>query len=173
MKQKRKKTDWSKVPWTPFRECVLPDDPINAMDPPAAILKNSRYQVTVYLRGRHPVFGDIAHLSFKTLDKQPHHDWRDMQRIKNEICGPECDAIELYPAESKLVDTANQYHLFVFRSFKFDIGFQERLVGDGDWGNSVQRPWPEGERPADCLDAAQFDALVVAMQKKHKESDHA
>ena len=41
------------------------------------------------------------------------HDWRDLQRIKNEIAGPEREACELYPAESRLVDEANQFHLWV------------------------------------------------------------
>jgi hypothetical protein len=36
------------------------------------------------------------------------HDWRDLQRIKNQLVGPECEAVELYPAESRKVDTANQ-----------------------------------------------------------------
>lgn len=38
-------------------------------------------------------------------------DWRHFQRIKNEILGPECEAVELYPAESRLVDTSNKYVL--------------------------------------------------------------
>lgn len=160
MKRKKKRTDWSKVPWTPFKPVPIPTDPVNMLDPPVAILVNSRYQVTVYVRGEVEPFGDVAHLSFKTHDKQAHHDWRDMQRIKNEICGHECDAIEIYPAESKLVDTANQYHLFVFRTFKLPFGFQERLVGDGNWGKSVQRPFPPGERPEDCLSGDQYDQKV-------------
>lgn len=160
MSKKHKQTDWSQVPWTPFRQCERPTDEINSLDPSHVILRNSRYQVTVYLRDDHPVFGAVAHLSFKTHDRQAHHDWRDIQRIKNEICGPECDAVEIYPAESKLVDTSNQYHLFVFRDFKLDIGFQERLIGDGSWQKSVQRPFPPGERPSDCLNSEQYQAML-------------
>ena len=37
-----------------------------------------------------------------------------MQKIKNAICGKEWEGIEIYPAESRLVDTANQYHMFCF-----------------------------------------------------------
>jgi hypothetical protein len=166
MKQRKKQIDWSKVPWTEFKPCEIPTDGLNAYDKPDAILRNSRYQVAVYVREprdeQQSVFGVIAHLSFKVHDKQPHHDWRDMQRIKNEICGPEFDAVEIFPAESKLVDSANQYHLFVFRDLKLPFGFQTRLVGDGNWQNSVQRPFPPGERPADCLGPEQYQAAVDA-----------
>ncbi len=159
---KRKKTDWSKVPWTEWQKCELPTDQLNRMDPPQAIFRNSRYQVVCYLRDSGEPFGTIAHLSFKVHDKQPHHDWRDMQRIKNEICGPECDAVEIFPAESKMVDAANQYHLFVFQKYRLPFGFQTRLVADGTWGKSIQRPFERGERPADCLDAVQYSALINA-----------
>ena len=111
----------------------------------------------------------MAHLSFKVHDKQAHHDWRDIQRLKNEICGAECDAVEIYPAESKLVDSANQYHLFVFKDYKLPFGFQERLVGDGAWGNSVQRPFPPDARPADCLTPEQYQAAVDAAVARKKQ----
>ena len=171
MAKKKKKIDWSKVPWTDFEPCALPTDDINQLDAPYAIVRNSRYQVTIYLREADETspFGRMAHLSFKVHDKQAHHDWRDMQRIKNEICGPEHDAVEIYPAESKLVDSANQYHLFVFQTYKLPFGFQTRLVGDGNWCNSVQRPFPSGERPADCLDPDQFQTLLTAMVEKKKQ----
>jgi len=54
----------------------------------------------------------VIHLSIKAHDKRCVHDWRDMQRIKNEIVGVESEAMELYPAESRLMDEANQFHLF-------------------------------------------------------------
>jgi hypothetical protein len=106
-----------------------------------------------------------VHLSIKVHDKQAWHDWRDLQRIKNEICGDETEAIELYPAESRLVDTANQYHLFVFRDWKVPVGFEERLVGDGNWRNSEQRPFEEGRRPPDCLSPEQFEERVQKVVK--------
>jgi len=141
---KRKKTKWERIPWTPFKSAALPADAMNAVDPPSAVFLNSRYQVVIYYRRESEPFGLTAHLSIKTHDRQPHHDWRDLQRIKNELCGVEYDAVEIYPAESKLVDTANQYHLFVFRNYKLPFGFQTRLVGDGDWMNSKQRPGRPG-----------------------------
>jgi hypothetical protein len=57
-------------------------------------------------------------------------DWRHFQRIKNEVVGPECEAVELYPAESRLVDESNKYHLFCIPdpSYRFPFGFESRSV---------------------------------------------
>ena len=61
-------------------------------------------------------------------------DWRDFQQIKNEIAGEEREAVELYPAESRKVDTTNKWHLWVLpEGVAFDVGFPERDVRyDGD-----------------------------------------
>lgn len=161
---KRKKTNWDKVAWSPFVQVPLPRDyaPL-PIDAPAAVVVNSRYQVTIWYRDGGATFGPIVHLSIKTHDRQARHDWRDFQRIKNEIVGPEFDAVEIYPAESKLVDSANQYHVFVFREFRLPFGFSERLVGDGNWQDSKQRPFAPGERPADCLSPADYQARIDAL----------
>jgi hypothetical protein len=84
---------------------------------------------------RDPIF---KHLSIKRLDQRIVHDWRDLQRIKNEIVGPEYEAVELFPAESRKVDTANQYHLWVInqKGMRFPFGFQEPMVVD-DYGVST------------------------------------
>jgi hypothetical protein len=150
---KRKKKNWDQVPWTPFQEAALRTD-VPEKARPHHIFVNSVYQVSVWYE-HSDVFGDVAHLSIKTHDKQARHDWRDMQRIKNELCGEEAEAVELYPAESRVVDTANQYHLFVFRQYKIPLGFTERLVGDGPTNNvphtGRQRPWRSEFRPTDAL----------------------
>ena len=71
--------------------------------------------------------GEVVWLSIKRLDKEPIHDWRDLQQIKNEVVGEEAEAIEIYPAESRKMDVANQYHLFAFTT-KIPIGFVGRAV---------------------------------------------
>lgn len=83
--------------------------------------------------------GPMWHVSIKRRDKAPIHDWRDLQEIKNELVGKECEGMELYPAESRLVDTANQYHLFVFHrnSVRFPLGFQERMVTGPDVAEAI------------------------------------
>jgi hypothetical protein len=85
---------------------------------------NDTYQVVAQDKGDH------WHLSIKRNDKECIHDWRDLQEIKNMICGPECEGLELYPAESRRVDSANQYHLWVLKRGQIPFGFQERLVLD-------------------------------------------
>lgn len=91
--------------------------------------------------------GEWIHLSIKRIDKEPIHDWRDLQEIKNMMVGKENEAIELYPAESRRVDSANQYHLYVLKdkNAKIPIGFTERLVMDAkdfvDNTGGKQRPF--------------------------------
>lgn len=105
-----------------------------------AIFKNNLFQVAIKTRVFEP-FGPVIHLSIKRLDKAPVRDWRHLQRIKNELCGDESEAVELYPAESRLADVANQYHLWVLpNQARFPFGFSTRLVGDESSGGAVQRP---------------------------------
>lgn len=90
------------------------------------IWKNDTYQVMLY------DLGNMIWLSIKRIDKEPIHDWRELQAIKNELVGHENEGFELYPAESRCVDSANQYHLWVFKDVKMKIpvGFKERFVTD-------------------------------------------
>jgi hypothetical protein len=77
---------------------------------------NDEYQVNIDKNPTHGFGPHITlwHVSIKRRDKDVIHDWRDLQAIKNMLCGEDIEAIELYPAESRLVDTANQFHLWAF-----------------------------------------------------------
>ncbi len=90
-----------------------------------------------------PVILRLTHLSIKRHDRQPMHDWRDLQMIKTVLCGPESEAMEVYPAESRLVDTANQYHLWVLpKGLHLPFGFTDgRLVVEKGAGKAEQRPF--------------------------------
>jgi hypothetical protein len=111
------------------------------------IFQNDTYQVSA---GRaDPSQHPMVHLSVKRLDKEPidENHWRILQEIKNIIVGPDHEAVELYPAESRLMDTANQYHLWVLaqpaedRCFPFGY-FTQRAVfnrEDTSYG-AKQRP---------------------------------
>ncbi len=99
-----------------------------------AVYMNERYQVSV-----EPIpapfgldTGDVFWLSIKRRDRAAIHDWRELQTIKNSIVGDEHEAFEVYPAESRLVDSANQYHLWVFADPKvrLPVGFRTRDVMD-------------------------------------------
>ncbi len=47
--------------------------------------------------------------------KRIRHHWSELQRIKNELVGPEHQGVEIYPPESLLQDGENSYHLWVFK----------------------------------------------------------
>lgn len=92
-----------------------------------AVYANNLYQVNVEF-----IPGGRAHLIIRRLDKQAVHSWQHFQQIKNEILGPECEAVELYPKESNLIDEKHHYHLWGLRSpeASFGIGFKTgRQVG--------------------------------------------
>lgn len=94
--------------------------------------RNDLYQVEVremrVMVGDH--VQDWVHLNIRRTDGYPGRDWRHFQQIKNELVGPECEAVELYPAESRLVDTSSKYHLWACKqpSFRFPLGFDKRDV---------------------------------------------
>lgn len=107
------------------------------------MFQNNRYTVMVRMPDNDPTFGRIIHLSIRRNDRGHARDWRDFQRIKNEIVGRDVEAVELYPAESRLVDAANQYHLWCFPDYKFRFGFGSRDVRgpDGSMFGATQRPF--------------------------------
>jgi hypothetical protein len=70
-----------------------------------------------YIVAKHvdPIEPPFAYrISVRRADGAPIRCWRVLQDVKNEIAGPERTAIELYPAESKVTDVANIYHLWIF-----------------------------------------------------------
>lgn len=96
---------------------------------------NSRYQVQLRLIPNQ----QAAHLNIRSRDgKVIMRDWRHFQWIKNQLVGPECEAVELYPAESRCVDANNKYHLWcsLDPSFRFPFGMVERDVNYTDEGNT-------------------------------------
>jgi hypothetical protein len=92
--------------------------------------------------------GGAHHLSIRRVDRRPCRDWRDFQAIKNQLCGPEREGLELYPAESRVIDTANQFHLWVMpEGKKLEIGWNcgRQVKGpDNTVPGAVQRELEEG-----------------------------
>ncbi len=91
----------------------------------------------------------MIHLSIKRRDKKPVRDWRTLQQIKNAIVGPECEGVELFPAESRLVDTANQFHIWCLKdpNARFPFGYVKRAVSGAEAARAMgakQRELPEG-----------------------------
>lgn len=112
------------------------------------IYMNDRYQVKVDIV-RAPFgeeLGDVFWLSIKRRDRAQVRDWRVLQQIKNMIVGDEHEGFEIYPAESRLVDTANQYHLWVLAdpAVRLPVGYRRREVLDSDEASASgarQRPF--------------------------------
>jgi hypothetical protein len=109
--------------------------------------QNSRYTVLVEREAQvGPGWPPMIWLSVRRNDRQrpgPER-WRDFQRIKSELVGPENEGCELYPAESRVADTADQFHIFVFRdpSQRFPFGFRDGLrVGPMAGGAAAQTPF--------------------------------
>lgn len=119
--------------------------------PDGTVWANNRYVVVVRHCGENPATGPLVWLSIKSVENDARHDWRDFQRIKNELVGEEAEAVELYPAEGRLVDTSNQFHLWCFPEFRFPFGFSARLVAENIAG-TVQRPFAPGSVPPDLTD---------------------
>jgi len=91
------------------------------------------------------LYSGEMHLSIRRDDRKPCRDWRHFQQIKNQLAGPEREAVEIYPAESRVVDAANQFHLFVLpEGDRVPMGFTEGGRRDDiDVGFGEQRPFDE------------------------------
>ena len=118
------------------------------------VFVNSRYQVAIFEVQESPIDCRCVHVSIKRIDGAACRDWRDFQRIKNELIGPEAEAVELYPAESRCVDGANQYHLHAIIGKQWPIGFRERLVSEDQSAGVTQRPFADDQKPTDLEDVS-------------------
>lgn len=107
--------------------------------------------------------GPMVHLSIKRLDRSPIHDWRELQDVKTTLLGPDVEGVELYPAEDRVVDTANQYHLWCAPpGERFPFGFHEgRHVTEASVAGSVQRPFAQPAGPAGTAGAAPCYPVTV------------
>lgn len=118
-------------------------DPSDHPDDPDEQWNNDVYMVNLRRRPDR-VFNtreDMIQLGISALDGTARHDWRDFQAIKNQLAGPECEAFELYPAESRLLDPSNYYTLWCFPGIKrIKVGSdEERRVWDADEAMAPQR----------------------------------
>jgi hypothetical protein len=116
--------------------------------------RNSTHTVLVYPNNASegladPMDGWVT-LSIKRNDRKAECDWRIFMRIKNEIVGPEREAFQLFPCMERVVDTANQYFLFVVpKGYVIQAGQMEQEVSDSERANpmgAVQRDF-EGDDP--------------------------
>lgn len=77
-------------------------------------------------------WGVVEHLMIRPHDQQPVHRWSDLQRIKDELCGVERVAVEVYPRAADLCDDCNIYHLWVLpEGFELPFGLHRWEWKDG------------------------------------------
>jgi hypothetical protein len=126
-------------PWTP----LAPTENVGTI-PGAKYYENSRYHVSV-LRMRLALFAGrpqwVYRLGVTNFDHSARHDWRDLQRIKNELVGEEAEGFELYPAESRLLDPSNYFILWVIPvgMGRIPVGVNRRRVLEPDESPAPQR----------------------------------
>jgi hypothetical protein len=98
----------------------------------ARLFINAIYEVTS-LPTRQPA--GWTHLMIRRRDGKPDVPWSHKQRIKSELVGPECEAVELFPAESRLFDLAHVYHLWTNADprDRLKVGFDDgrNVAGEG------------------------------------------
>lgn len=102
---------------------------------------NNLYSVMLRRRKDH-VFETrgMIQLGISSHDGTARHDWRDFQAIKNQLAGAECEAFELYPADSRLLDPSNYYTLWCFPHLKrLRVGLETRDVRDAAAAYAPQR----------------------------------
>jgi len=108
----------TKLPWQPFeQESEVGREDLFARQRERvgdllSVWKNNLYIVQIYRRAL-GVRSFALHLAIRRIDERPIEGWDDLQRIKDELAGPERVAVEMYPARSELMDQANMRHLFV------------------------------------------------------------
>ena len=116
---------------------------------PHEVWHNDVYHLTVRRYTRDPVFGTdegMIQIGISSLDGTARHDWRDFQAIKNQIAGAECEAFELYPAESRLLDPSNYYTLWCFPGIKrIKVGKMFGEVVGADEALAPQRQLARGD----------------------------
>lgn len=139
-KARRTKKVHKSVPWTPLIKLDMNNPEHFRADIDITTLEydecwvNNIYTVKVYYPDNSAACqfpnNKFTLLSFRNhANSHRAHDWRDMQRIKNEICGYERTAVEIYPPMSNLVDTCNQFHLWVYpEDYELDFGYKQREV---------------------------------------------
>ena len=113
------------------------------------IYVNEKYQVATH-RFEHPQLGPCLHINIRRRDGGViFRDWRDFQAIKNQLAGPECEGLEIYPAESRKVDQSNKYHIYCIltadEEHRIPFGWSERDVQEQEPNvprGMRQRPLP-------------------------------
>ena len=113
----------------------MSDDEIRCAVHKDEVWGNDRYTVSVTFKDNRKREGYLE-IGVHNHNRTTIVPWAHMQQIKNEVAGPEREAVMIYPAESRLVDTANEYWIYVYPTGEFP---RWESIVDSD-GNPVEIP---------------------------------
>lgn len=101
--------------WMPQMDrCWESDDGIQAM---------SRILFTEWGKVEHVAINRTGKEHFLSSDGSAGFSWAEKQSIKNELFGEDRIALEVFPAETHLVDVTDTYHLWILpKGFKMPFG---------------------------------------------------
>lgn len=86
--------------------------------PAGTVGKGWSYDITIAHKNhvfsvlRRDAGGGVTHLAISSLSGE-RPTWWEMQRIKNELAGPDATAVEVYPPAAEVVDEADMFHIWV------------------------------------------------------------
>lgn len=90
-----------------------------------AAMRNTIFAVMI-----RPAPGGVTHLAITSLS-QDRPTWWEAMRIKNEICGEQATAVEVYPPMQNVIDEADMYHLWVLpEPLKFGLSSEETIKSE-------------------------------------------
>jgi hypothetical protein len=116
----------------------------------AEIWANNVYSATLrrFSQGWMLGGGPWAQIGVWCEDGEARHDWRDFQRLKNDLVGPMWEAVELYPREERLMDPSNYYLLFCAPEIPVGI-YKGRVFANTRNCIAPQRAW-SGDEPREA-----------------------
>ena len=117
---------------------------------PKVVWRNNLFEVSLRVQHMHNAsdLPTVAELSIRRLDRLPidYNHWRTLQRIKDELLGPEFDAAALHPCAERLVDLENVYRLYAMPlGLRLPFGDPTRAV-TWDAATPSNGPLSEGKR---------------------------
>lgn len=110
------------------------DHRVGTLEAPAGLQRAWRsplYLVQLYHLASRDARGFVEVLMVRRRDGRPVREWTHLQRIKDELVGPERTAVEVYPARADVVDTAHMYHLWLIPPGE-RLAFGLHLPGNSD-----------------------------------------
>ena len=112
---KRAKNNWGEWQW--YLKSELPNSAKEFVQDKKLLKDLKSFWVNNYLSVQVSEFqtdiGYVRRLGIRRNDEGKNITWAEKQRVKNEICGKEAVAIEVFPAKEDLIDQANMCWLWV------------------------------------------------------------